>query len=372
MKSSLVKLTFSALLVLGLVACNEETSFKSSTSANTPTSASDAGGGDGAKGTFTGQGNQTPRGGQNSGDSNPDISINTDEANGAGGIDTGAVNDGNGIVTSEGHACPKGMQEVLILDMKSGWWAGDAGDFFKTLLGDINTACGQKFTFEFHHLMSNENTYQVFPGGQPGVASVTDVEKVALKADWSQYHQIWILSGSHGDELDMRTSAPVFAAITAKIKASGTSLFIGSGNGNLTHANAFAEGLGLDTRFATDLPEGPVVPATLKFNVVSRLNLGAELSTHGLFAGIKSIADTVDIQNPFGGGGITLKSDYLQPGAEFAVVGKNSQGKPGIAVRQAGTKIVLDTGLQRFYPIKSGEKETLRYLENIAVYLVKK
>jgi len=42
MKSSLVKLTFSALLVLGLVACNEETSFKSSTSANTPTSASDA------------------------------------------------------------------------------------------------------------------------------------------------------------------------------------------------------------------------------------------------------------------------------------------------------------------------------------------
>lgn len=332
-------------------------------------------GGDGAKGTFTGQGNQTPHKGSSDA-SNPDISINTDEANGAGGIDAGAVNDNNGIVTSEGHACPKKSQVVLILDMKSGWWAGDAGDFFKTLLGDINKACGEKFTFEFHHLMSNENTYQVFPNGQPGIGSVTDADKVALKSDWSLYDQIWVLSGSLGDELDMRVWAPVFAAIVAKIKASGASLFIGSGNGNLTHANALTEGLGLDARFATDLPEGPVVPATLKFSVITRLNLGVELTSHSLFSGVKAIADTVEIQNPFGGGssGITLKSDYLQPGAEFAVVGKNTAGKPSIAVRQGSSyKVILDTGLQRFYPIKSGdEKDTLRYLENIAVGLVKK
>lgn len=273
-----------------------------------------------------------------------------------------------------GQDCPETMQEVLVLDLKSGWWAGDAGDFFTTLLAGITEPCGDSFRFEFHHVLETSNTYQVFPNGTLKAGSILDVEQLALKKDWSGYSQIWVLSGSQADTMDMRVSNPVFAGIVGKIKAAKVPLFLGSGNGNLTHANALMAGLGYATRFATNLPEGPVVDATEKFTIVSRMTMGKELTNHELFTrGIQAIADAVQSDDLFGGG-VLMQSDYLQCGADFSSVAKNVGGMAAIAISMSeGSKVVLDSGLQRYYSIKdSGGKDTLTFLQNIAVFLSKK
>lgn len=273
-----------------------------------------------------------------------------------------------------GQDCPETMQEVLVLDLKSGWWAGDAGDFFTTLLSGITKPCGESFKFEFHHVLETSNTYQVFPNGTLKAGSILDVEQLVLKKDWSGYSQIWVLSGSQADTMDMRVSNPVFAGIISKIKEAHVPLFLGSGNGNLTHANALMAGLGFATRFATNLPEGPVVDATEKFTIVSRMTAGKELTAHELFSrGIKAIADAVQSDDLFGGG-VLMQSDYLQCSADFSSIAKNVGGLPVIAVSNGeGAKVILESGLQRYYSIKdSNEKDTLTFLQNIAVYLSKK
>lgn len=267
--------------------------------------------------------------------------------------------------------CPETKQEVLILDLKSGWWSGDAGNFFQTLLQGLTVPCGDSYVIEFHHILNNANVYQVFPNGKLSAGSVKDIEHIALKSDWSQYSQIWLLSGSYFDRLDLRTNSELFQGILQKIKASGVPLFVGSGNGNLTHANALMSYLGLTSQFYTLLPEGPVVSAKGHFAVTSRLALGAELTPHQLFAGgISSIADDV-IALATPAGDKAMQSDGLELGDNFAAVGINHQSRPVIAVRNGGSaKMVLDAGMQRFYAIKdSQENDTLKYLQNIAVYL---
>jgi len=262
--------------------------------------------------------------------------------------------------------CPDHLQEILVLDLKSGWWAGDAGDFFTTLLNGLTEPCGNSFRFEFHHVLETSNTYQVFPGGDIRAGSILDVDQLALKKNWGEYSQIWVLSGSAGDPYDMRVSNPVFQGVIAKIREAQVPLFLGSGNGNLTHVNALLGGMGSPSRFATTLPEGPVVDATGSVLVVSRLKAGAELKAHVLFSrGISTIVDAVQT------GGTMMRSDYLQIGSDFTSVGDYSGTKSGIAVRLGeGPRIVLDSGLQRFYATKNSEEnDTLKYLQNIAVYL---
>src|SRR4051812_48937345 len=42
-------------------------------------------------------------------------------------------------------------QQILMLDFRSGWWAGSAGEFHKTVLDPLRNA-GTDITIEFHHL----------------------------------------------------------------------------------------------------------------------------------------------------------------------------------------------------------------------------
>jgi len=262
--------------------------------------------------------------------------------------------------------CPEKLQDILVLDMKSGWWAGDAGEFFTTLLRGLTEPCGDTYSFEFHHILETSNTYQVFPGGSPRAGSILDINQLVLKQDWGQYSQIWLLSGSVGDPYDMRASNPVFLGMLQKIHDAKVPLFLGSGNGNLTHVNALLTKLQSATQFTTNLPEGPVVNATGSFTALSHLKMGEQLTKHNLFArGIMQIADAVQTQS------YQMRSDFLQLGSDFVAIGSEGVNRPLIAVSAGeGRRIVLDSGLQRFYVANnSEEKDTLTYLQNLAVYL---
>jgi hypothetical protein len=102
--------------------------------------------------------------------------------------------------------------------------------------------------------------------------------------------------------------------------------------------------------------------------VLSRLTLGAQLLDHELFSrGVKSIADTVQIENK------TITTDWLMgTPAGGSVIGKSNVGTASIVVATVGgsRRVVLDAGLQRFYAIyNADETDTLVYLENIISYL---
>jgi hypothetical protein len=274
--------------------------------------------------------------------------------------------------------CPRKAQAILVLDFKSGWWSGDGGDFFRTVVADLASPCIGAVRFEYHHMIAGSNTVQLVPStAAPSTMSSTNADAATALTDWSGYTQIWVLSGSLSDPEDLATTSPFFQRLVAKIKSAKAALFVASGNGNINHANAVLTGLDSPARFATDLPEGPVVDATGAFAVKTQLTRGAELQDHALFQrGVQSIADIVETA----GDGIfttseRMQSDYLDVGTagKLKAVGRSAAGKPVIAVLagDAPRRTVFDAGLQRFYAIRRPDApgQTKIYLQNIIVYL---
>ncbi len=270
------------------------------------------------------------------------------------------------------RTCPETDQHVLVLDFKSGWWAGDGGTFFQTLLRELSDPCIATVSFEYHHIVSGSNTSQVIPGETQTTEMpvLGDVDLTTRHADWGNYSQIWVLSGSSSDNLDLRVTDALFAGLAAKIKASGLPLMVGSGNGNITHANALMTKLGSASRFATRLPEGPVVDATGSFSVLTKLFRGAALSSeHALFqrlSAVDGVADTVETDLT------AMRSDYLVVAPDFVNVGRNTAADWSIAASAPGAarRMVLEAGLQRFYAIRAGSNEPTRiYLQNILIFL---
>src|SRR6185312_7796052 len=129
--------------------------------------------------------------GDNSSDADANASTplggSVDGANGPGG---GAGANGmlgtagnSAILTDSGTliACPKKNQTILILDFKSGWWAGDGGNFFQKITNSLQGTCTQQVTIEYHHIVTDggggglffpnlngiQNTMLVVPGGTP-------------------------------------------------------------------------------------------------------------------------------------------------------------------------------------------------------------
>jgi hypothetical protein len=61
--------------------------------------------------------------------------------------------------------CVQTAQKILILDFKSGWWAGDGGRFFQTILEGLTLECDSKVSIEYHHILGGGG----FPGGPSGI-----------------------------------------------------------------------------------------------------------------------------------------------------------------------------------------------------------
>ena len=292
-------------------------------------------------------------------------------------------------------ACVARPQHLLILDMKSGWWSGDGGEFHNLLLPRIVKDC-PNVDIEYYFLQHLEDGVaaplppglpalqdgimglQSFYPLKPGTGNDGLFNPAAFPSrPWSEYSQIWLLSGSNLDPTDVPTSHSFFAGIVQRASTTAAtggqpapSFFIGSGIGNRDHGNRLLASLQMPELFQSHLAENDT-PSVGDGSIVetrSRARLGAELTAHALFEGVETIADTVSIS------ALDYDTDFL-PGANnpFQLVARNTKGEPSIGVRETDARrFVIDAGLQRFYSLfRPDEAGTYRYLQNIIKWLAR-
>lgn len=290
-------------------------------------------------------------------------------------------------------ACVAKPQRLLIIDMKSGWWSGDGGDFHKLLLSRIVKDCTQ-IEIEYYFLQFIDPA--MAPGGppipglpigamgfvsyfpeKPGVSNESlMVPENYPSRPWNEYQQVWLLSGGDHDPSDWPTSDPLFQNLVNKFRTpaapgqSVPSLFLAAGIGHHDHANHVLRALEVPELFqshVTDLVT-PRVNDGSQVQVLSRARIGDGLTTHAIFDGVASIADRVDV------GGFDCDTDFLPvTNNPFQIVGRNRLGEPSIAVRETDTRRwLLDAGMTRYYSLfDPAERDTYRYLQNVIKWLAK-
>lgn len=271
---------------------------------------------------------------------------------------------------------------VLILDFRSGWWAGSAGEFHKTVLAplrDDSMADGSNLTFEFHHFTVGNDVKCLYSPQRPDSCEMATMSAAPPVAEvlgrfemhhWNDYFQIWILSGSEKDMSDIRTDGEMFAHFVQEAGDSCTPIFIGAGDGFIDHANEIAGALNMGRIMETQLANPGFFFGTSSVSVDTRMNAGTELGSHEIFDNVTVIADGVG--NPFlqhaRGDQLRAENTNLQ------IIAHDSTGRPVIAAAEqilsdgATRPMIIDAGMQRYYG-STAEPNTLELLLNIRRYL---
>ena len=289
-------------------------------------------------------------------------------------------------------ACVAKPQRLLIIDMKSGWWSGDGGDFHDLLLPRIVRDCARvEIEYYFLQYIDPAMAPGPLPPGVPiGVAGFLSfyppkpgvdngglmVEANFPSRPWNEYHQVWLLSGGDHDPSDVPTSSPFFQNLRAKFATPASpgqsvpSLFLATGLGHRDHANHVLRTLELPEVFQTHVTEltTPRIGDGSEVDVFSRARMGEGLATHAVFDGVASIADRIDIF------GEVCDTDFLPVANHpFQIVGRNRLGEPSIAVRETDTRRwVIDAGMTRYYSLLDpAERDTYRYLQNTIKWLAR-
>ncbi len=290
-------------------------------------------------------------------------------------------------------ACVAKPQRLLIIDMKSGWWSGDGGDFHDLLLPRIVKDCKQ-VEIEYYFLqyldpaMSPGPLVPGVPLGvvgflsfypeKPGVANGgLMVEANFPSRPWNDYQQVWLLSGGDHDPSDVPTGNAFFLNLLTKFRtpAAATSpslpsIFLGAGLGHHDHANLVFRTLELPELFQSHVTEllTPRPGDGSQVEVFSRARVGDSLTTHAVFEGLASIADRIDIA------GTECETDFLPVANHpFQIVGRNRLNEPSIAVRETETRRwVVDAGVTRYYSLLDPtERDTYRFLQNTIKWLAR-
>jgi hypothetical protein len=298
--------------------------------------------------------------------------------------------------------CKGPQRTVLVLDFKSGWWAGDGGEAFSTILAGLTAACQGLVQVEYHHILQHvlnsttdlwhANLLERFPRriatGGSLAAQPWDLATGFDQADFRAYDQIWILSGADADPQDVPPSDPFFQGIVAKVAASGAHVFVGAGYGSIAHANAMATALGVGAPFATDLPEaGRTIYARDGIQVLTSVRAGVEIAAHPLTTGVSALAEVVraTTSTPRAPGAPppaaepdVLRSDRLLPAPGLRLVARGASGAPAFGTVHVGDRrIVLDAGMQRYYGLSSlagasaESLSTSALLRNVSAYLAR-
>ncbi len=291
-------------------------------------------------------------------------------------------------------ACVGKPQHLLVFDMKSGWWSNDGAEFHNLLLPRIVKDC-PTIDIEYYFLQHIEGGLPTVPGLPPslpgGIVGFVSFypKRPGIDNDgligaspiptrpWGEYSQIWLLSGSDLDPTDVPTTHEFFQNMVTKLTTIVPTaaqplpgLFVGTGIGNLDHANKLLTAMQLPAVFQSHLTENdtPGVGDGSEVAARTRVRVGVELSPHALFEGVESIADVVGITSQ------DYETDFLPVANNpFTLIGRNGKGEPSIGVREtAERRFVIDAGMQRYYSLfKPEEVGTYRYLQNIIKYLAK-
>lgn len=148
--------------------------------------------------------------------------------------------------------------KILIIDLKSGWFAGDGGTAFKTF---TDTQCNQTMQIAYVHITtkkieSNLSTItggsELFPclNGSNGKVFQTEQERTACNVlgSFHSYDEFWLLSGSQYDSEDVVPWGQLFTNIRARARElaqnkPNAGFFFGAGLSNIDHANVLAHDL---------------------------------------------------------------------------------------------------------------------------------
>lgn len=303
---------------------------------------------------------------------------------------------------------------ILILDFKSGWFAGDGGTFFSDSIAP-NCPGEAALSIDYIHITtelveSNRNplTQQQYVLPCLGQAVTRDwfvfdpkTEGPAAECTLGSleaYGQVWILSGDEGDELDVPVSSALFQSVLQRLQERSAKgpmgLFLGAGLSNITHANTIARSTlgypgGLFAR-NTEVSQAlfPSPDFVLNYNAaplmgVAAADLGAGQFSQAFypFAGVESIYDYGDFnaqtnlaillgqlppevspiytENPK-----CLGDAIVQSG--LTVVARDACNKAIMAHGKSGNiKVFAEGNLARFY----GLKDPLEHLSRLAHYL---
>lgn len=280
--------------------------------------------------------------------------------------------------------CPENLQNILIIDLKSGWWKGDGGQFGEILIKDLEQACST-LKFEYRHSTYGTGGYGGFggfgSGGFGGFGSFNNSDFNDMnqldpsadgpnkfpKHDFDHYQQIWLLSGGEADSVDLRIESTEFKRYLKGMVESKANLFIGTGFGNVYHANALTNGLGLGQIFETDKVAN-IFPHWTKSGVKDNTRIDVTNNEHPLLEGISSIADDMHV------GGHDVEADTIldNPNGDVQSIVKKSELTVLAEINKEERKFVLDSGMHRFYNIfPKDDMDTKKLLMNILVRLSK-
>lgn len=328
---------------------------------------------------------------------NPPSAADLGSSGTGGGIDgvSNGLNPPNtALLGSSGQllSCPPNSQHILILDFKSGWWAGDGGNFFQQILNALNSSCNGSVSIEYHHIIINggngpgmtgvmnvltgsapssssngiSNTMELFPGSGSPTSGGTTLQTAFQDPTFASYTQIWVLSGSSADPEDLPVSNSFFEQVLQAATATKAAFLIGCGYGSISHANAFAQSLGVGANLSTALPEGQILSPTDGIQVASTIS-SSSLQPSVLFSnGVTNLPDNMVI------GGQPANGDAINSQGGVNIIAVDGHGQNTLAVSNQGRRVVMDSDLPRYYSIWQNESPTaLQLLKNIVVYLSK-
>lgn len=229
-----------------------------------------------------------------------------------------------------GIGCPSTPQDIFIIDLKSGWWSGDGGDFHARAIRQILDTCPDTIRIDYWHI----NRYG---DGTP-------------PHDWSSYEQIFILSGAANGFGDIPLDSPVWLTIRRGIVRSKANVFLGGGANFIDHANHVAQAFRLG-----DVLQKRTHPSTAPLRLLRHskltdniVQLGGANLTNELYG-----RTTSDVQ--------------IRPiaftNAEAPVIGIVAP------TPELPRTFIIDGGIQRFYTIFENRDDTFMYLMNCFLFL---
>lgn len=279
------------------------------------------------------------------------------------GTDGAGSSDNESIFTGDMSAPSKDCsdEQILVIDLKSGWWAGDGGQTFQSFVRDEierRSCTGNLVSVEYHHIL------MASPELKAG--------NKFYKKDFKTYTQVWLLSGSLADSLDIRLDEENFHDFIQQVKTHKPRLFLGAGFGSADHVNELTRQVlwGTDI-FNVEEAHGEIL--TVKGDNVSVQSYATALVNGSLFSNVSgAIADVVKV-----GSGAAIDPQRIAGADEIVqlegvktlancVTVDLGRTVPCVAVAQYdGFNIILDSGLPRFYAIQTGHEATKQYFRNI-------
>ncbi len=243
--------------------------------------------------------------------------------------------------------CPSKPQSIKVIDLKSGWWQGDGGDTDQYVIRHITGKCPNVHFFYQHTLYGGSGFNLPHDG----------------TAEPAEFDQIWLLSGGEADGSDLRVNDPTFVNYLKLMTEGKGNLFVGTGFGNVYHAKALTEALGLGVVALTgrDVHEYPSAMGRLEvLREIPEANLKAD---HLLFAGISVLPDQMKLDQ------FLAVSDWLDA-SKVETLATDADGHSVIGQLEVnGRRMILDMNMPRTFLIRQANPAIEQYLLNLVKVL---